>query len=118
MTVQSTAEVAASGLRSPASGDAAHTPGPWDLTADPYDDGTPYFRIKAGDPYSDDQSWMGFHIDAIMREPDARLIAAAPDLLKALEIIRDAFWRDGETYAEMLADMKTIAREALAKLGA
>ena len=30
----------------------AHTPGPWKVEYDPYDDGTPYFRIVAGDQSS------------------------------------------------------------------
>lgn len=62
----------------------AHTPGPWALESSPYEDGTPYFKITAGEPYIDGEK-MGFGFSAIMREADARLIAAAPEMLAALE---------------------------------
>src|ERR1700679_3669085 len=62
-----------------------HTPGPWNLISDPYRDGTPYFRIKAGDPWNRDLATMGFTASIIMRESDARLICAAPEMLAALK---------------------------------
>lgn len=37
-------------------------------------------------------------------------------LVKALETIRDCFWRDGESYDERIADLKQIARDALTAL--
>lgn len=70
---------------------ASHTPGPWHLSSDPYDDGTPYFQIVAGDGFFGDVvEPRGFKLNEIMTEADARLIAAAPDLLHALEMVRDA----------------------------
>jgi 5'-deoxynucleotidase YfbR-like HD superfamily hydrolase len=39
--------------------------------------------------------------------------ARIQELEGALTTIRDCFWRDGETYAERLADVKEIARAAL-----
>lgn len=57
----------------------AHTPGPWKCKPDPYPDGMPYFRFEAGDPYGYGEK-MGFKASAIMREADARLIAAAPTM--------------------------------------
>jgi hypothetical protein len=51
---------------------------------------------------------------------DAHFIVRAVNshdaLVKALETIRDAFWRDGETCDERIADLKSIARAALAAL--
>ena len=63
--------------------DIKHTPRPWQLTSDPYEDGTPYFKIRGGEGHYQDEDGnaVGFQIDAIMSEADARLIAAAPDLL-------------------------------------
>ncbi len=59
------------------------TPGPWRLIADPYPDGSPYFRFFAGD-VSGNQETSGFEFTAIMREADARLIQHSPDVLDAL----------------------------------
>jgi len=69
---------------------AQHTPGHWSFTNEPYDDGTPYISVFAGKRHSGD----GFNICGIIRPEDARLIAAAPDLLTALRWLR-AFWRPG-----------------------
>lgn len=68
---------------------SGQTPGPWKLIADPYEDGTPYFRFEAGEVFDETDERCGFRIDGIMREPDARLIAAAPYLLMALKFIAE-----------------------------
>jgi hypothetical protein len=62
---------------------AEHTPGPWRFQYSPYEDGFAFSHIKAGDGLYPD----GFRIDAIIGEADARLIAAAPDLLAELKNI-------------------------------
>jgi len=49
------------------------------------------------------------------REANARLIAAAPDLLEALERIASATMSQYANAADMAADMKCIAAEAIAK---
>jgi hypothetical protein len=68
-----------------------HTPGPWTVTnadhiGDPKEDDfsylPPYWFIDAGKGYAED----GFHIAAFMKEANARLIAAAPELLEALKL--------------------------------
>jgi hypothetical protein len=64
-----------------------HTPGPWtvknaDHIGDPEEDFSalpPYWFIDAGKGYAEE----GFHIAAFMKESNARLIAAAPELLEA-----------------------------------
>ncbi len=63
------------------------TPGPWRLIADPYPDGSPYFRFSAGDAFSGNPETCGFEFTAIMREADARLIQHSPDVLMALRFI-------------------------------
>lgn len=59
-----------------------HTPGPWRLDDNVHCDVTDskYHCIDAGNGYHP----YGFHIAEFLREADARLIAAAPDLLEAL----------------------------------
>lgn len=62
----------------------AHTPGPWRLKSHPYEDGTPYFVLTAGDgsyPH-------GFYLNAIMSEADAHLLVAAPKMLEVLKAAR------------------------------
>lgn len=61
-----------------------HTPGPWKLSNEPYPDGSPYYIIQAGHgSYGEN----GFRLGEIMAEADARLIAAAPDLLTAAQTV-------------------------------
>ena len=92
-----------------------HTPGPWVFVADDYnvkdDSGEHIGSIKSMD------GWYICAVDGIGRQTEAsanaRLIAAAPDLLAALE---DAHWAlvhhpGGDDRAE--ADVK-VARAAIA----
>jgi len=46
---------------------------------------------------------------------NAKLIAAAPELLRALNTISEAFWTDGETEEEKISDLQNIATEAIKK---
>jgi hypothetical protein len=62
--------------------DTKYTQGPWSIKADPYENGMPYYRISAGDGYWDYDKKNGFNLSGIMSDGDARLIAAAPDLLR------------------------------------
>jgi hypothetical protein len=87
-----------------------------------FEDGTP---DRLGVPVTDGQlerPWSqgkGPTYDEI--EANADLIVKAVNnhdtLVKALETIRDTFWRDGETCDERVADLKQIARDALAAVG-
>ena len=89
-----------------------HTPGPWTVTADGagwYIECSPerghsvaYIRAEIGeeDPDTSDDE----------KESNARLIAAAPELLEALKLIANA-----ENSALDLAYCKGIARAAIAK---
>ena len=67
-----------------------HTPGPWQVHADKAEDGTPYIQVYQRHPdgfhitictmgCSDGEAWGGY----VGEEEDARLIAAAPALLRA-----------------------------------
>lgn len=71
---------------------AQHTPGPWTMYWNSPDaDGTESWpSIMAMLPLGSGL----FHVAQANRHEDARLIAAAPDLLAALEAIRDEAKRD------------------------
>src|SRR5207302_4693968 len=74
---------------------ASHTPGPWKEyapaiwndahTEEVVDEN--YRYIEAGKAFSQDGTG-GFHLTGFIRREDARLIAAAPDMLEALEECR------------------------------
>lgn len=97
-----------------------HTPSPWELTSDPFEDGTPYFRFTAGSGYFDEPQNPGFHFDAIMSESDALIIVAAPELFDALTKLTKryvalvesgdcGFW-DAEKEPEVIAAFAAIAK--------
>ncbi len=66
-----------------------HTPGPWKLIKNPLpgepNARCPYWHMDAGAGYPRevDGELRGFRVAAYMSNADARLIAAAPDLLEA-----------------------------------
>ena len=65
-----------------------HTPGPWFIEQRTYDDGNTHFRITA----SEGHGWAGnryMSVSGCIDEHDALLIAAAPELLEALEDLLD-----------------------------
>lgn len=87
-----------------------HTPGPWTTDEDDHD--APYqdIKIKAGNHRTVCTVWID---DAPVRDfnaeqqANARLIAAAPELLEALQVIAA-----GNTDTDVMVD---IARAAIAK---
>ena len=86
---------------------AGHTPGPWDVTGCKFPDddmGGVYYRVQAEG------------IDA--SAANARLIAAAPELLEALEVLADALAnpvRPGHIAYRSKADLIGRAERAIAK---
>jgi len=62
-----------------------HTPGPWTQHAVDLNDGIDgnYRAIVSGRGLFNSRE--GFELNGFIREPDAKLIAAAPDLLEALQ---------------------------------
>ncbi len=68
------------------------TPGPWEITdyveSNRYTASETYHHIGAGKWFHDDYSNTGFGLSGYMSIHDAKLIAAAPDLLEALIELR------------------------------
>lgn len=65
-----------------------HTPGEWRLVPNGYEGGREepfYWGVQAGDGALNPNTQDGFNMTAWMNGADARLIAAAPDLLAALK---------------------------------
>ena len=90
---------------------AAHTAGPWDVEADRHNGGK--FTIKAGIYYIADTIG-GFCDDEEMA--NAALIAAAPDLLAAMEDIADDYsTHEATPYRERYDRIVSVARAAIVK---
>lgn len=88
--------------------DKAHTPGPWHATLHQVGDEN---NVRVADCYSLEKG----HDTA---RANARLIAAAPDLLAALVEIEQHAYDDDTPQEDILADfdrMRGIARDAIAK---
>ena len=82
-----------------------HTPGPWIHTED--DDN--YHAVTAGCGYHVNSDDDGFEIAGCISKANAHLIAAAPDLLEALEYCLDCL---GDEFA-LPADCQSNARAAI-----
>lgn len=102
-----------------------HTPGPWTTDEDDHDALYQNIKIKAGKHHTVCTVWID---DAPVRDfnaeqqANARLIAAAPELLEALKQCRlalepydDVKPRDWKTDREKLAFAHQAARAAIAK---
>ena len=85
---------------------AQHTPGPWRVLEQQYTSG-------AWGVVSDDRNWPNQHVANIHGEANARLIAAAPDLLAALSWGM-SFLRQHRDYYEYEIDGETGAPTAVA----
>lgn len=97
-----------------------HTPGPWKLLTEG-DEDTCIVRTVMG-PGNQPRNLSevalvttGSYPDDV-EEANARLIAAAPDLLEALQVIRDSFWSEGEPLQERIDVLKEMAAEAIKKV--
>jgi hypothetical protein len=84
-----------------------HTPGPWEVVelVDGYDIRSPESRCRIATASDPEAVW-----GAIGREEDACLIAAAPELLEALESLVQRVGGD-----EWFAEWAGMARAAIAK---
>ena len=92
---------------------AAHTPGPWEFVQAGSGD-FPTWNVRIGD--------RGFirlpaTADMDVMDADARLIAAAPELLEALRSIADCCDEEhaARDYASRQTEIRGIARAAIAK---
>ncbi len=99
--------------------EALHTPGPWVVSFDATRYGIYRCEVIGGKPYRRTPiAWVpklttNHACDEAERQTilqDARLIAAAPDMLAALQLISD-----GPHDAEAIADMLGQVRAAIAK---
>ena len=95
------------------------TPGPWLLDHDPissgiYMDGDDYHSVSAGDGGLPGLGWI---LTGYLPVEDARLMAAAPDLLAALrglvDIMRNPY--DGGVFEDGEVPAIDVARHAIAK---
>ena len=87
-----------------------HTPGPWFIKRRTYDNETTYYRVTA----SDGQGWSDnryMSVSGCIDEHDARLIAAAPELLEAVEAAMKLI----ERVMPIVGDVTRKARAAIAK---
>ena len=88
-----------------------HTPGPWFIDQRTYDGGvTTHYKITA----SEGHGWSGnryMSVSGCIDERDARLIAAAPELLEALEAALKLI----ELVMPVAGDVTRKARAAIAK---
>lgn len=88
---------------------SAHTLGPWQTARHGTPDYAPQFGV-----YANAASDL-----AIVRGPNAeanaRLIAAAPDLLAALQTIADSEQLDGDSFICDFDTLQSVAREAIRK---
>jgi hypothetical protein len=91
----------------------SHTPGPWELESDEQTGRAIYVTVRTGE--------LDHAIATVDTPANARLIAAAPDLLEALQ--REQEWQDRDrdgaldpewSYEDMVAAPR---RAALAKAG-
>jgi hypothetical protein len=82
-----------------------HTPGPWEWGAHPWED--------MAQVYAPAQPATDRTVADVWTVPDAMLIAAAPDLLAACEMLQD-FWTNPDSDVEIPTILRTV-HAALAK---
>lgn len=87
-----------------------HTPAPWDIDWYECKTGTDFhWRVpkSIGPIWVEHNHWAGHYID--LEEPDAYLIAAAPDMLEALEAINEELCYGISDSLDALKDVATAA---------
>jgi len=91
-----------------------HTPGPWQWVAQLPTNPAGWAMLIGPDP---DSGWIAQGNDRTPDKPDGKLIAAAPDLLAALESMVDMFERhiDGREGPDDAADRWDAAQAAIDK---
>ncbi len=100
-----------------------HTPGPWEISdADPWEPGTVY--VEHNDPERGTFTVAALSADFSMPRPrsvwesDARLIAAAPDLLAACDTVAntlEALEANADGSGSILRGLAPILRAAIAR---
>lgn len=91
-----------------------HTPGPWkhDTTFHLYEKDR-YNSVIAGNGFEDgDNNYHGFTLNGIMTDADAKLIAAAPELLEALEELYNAIDSCVDLRPSLLQKCRTAIKNA------
>ena len=98
-----------------------HTPGPWRLDDPIHGDviSDDYHMIDGGSGFLSERR-PGFGVTGHMTIHDARLMAAAPELLEALQALLDATFEDGDDNVRDISDclddrLIGHARAAIAK---
>lgn len=75
-----------------------HTPGPWDVSR-PLSPDHPWISARCNHDRAPDGSEFYMSVSGLCNEADARLIAAAPEMLEAIRFARNELMlvRDGHT---------------------
>jgi len=99
---------------------ASHTPGPWSVFDGREVDGiSPWVVTGSGDPSDSDGLYVaGLAVIDAETLANARLIAAAPDLLEALKTVRDYVSDIVEGHIEGSAKLQFVAREDIVTIDA
>lgn len=94
------------------------TPGPWEVTtwtdqlfAEVANEN--YHQVSSGRGFFDDESKNGFGFAGLMSQHDANLIAAAPDLLEALQAMLSKAYK--QNWNDQYPDEVSKAQAAISK---
>ena len=74
-----------------------HTPGPWEVVREDEHEWSIWYKYYVDGEKRPRSSWLA---DSINSEADARLIAAAPDLIEALKSIEE-YWNQDQNETAM-----------------